>query len=57
MNKHISIMVVNADGDALHLSVSRDADAGEIVNLFRTIMTWLTYHPDTINEYLGDKED
>jgi len=53
--KKQTITVTNEEGDELKLTLAYDADANEWLSTFRTIMLWLTFHFDTINEFLPEK--
>lgn len=48
----IVIVVKNTDGDSLEIVTSPDSDADAWAHLFRTIMFWLTFSPETIDDFI-----
>lgn len=51
---NIILTATNQDGDSLTLTLGWDTDLSGLVNAFRAIAFWLTYQPQTIDEYLPD---
>ena len=56
-NKPIRIKVTNPLGDELELTAPWDSDAEDFSNIFRTIMFWLSFHIETVNEVLPTGEE
>jgi hypothetical protein len=52
--KNIVLTAKNQDGDSMVLTLNWDADLGDLVDAFRSIAFWLTFCPETIDEYLPD---
>lgn len=57
MNEKAKIKVINHLGDELELTTSWDSDAEDYANIFRTIMYWLGFHPETVKEILPTGEE
>ena len=54
--KKQTITVTNEEGDELKLTLASDCNANEWLSSFRTIMFWLTFIPETIDQYLPENE-
>ena len=52
--KKQTITVTNEEGDELKLTLASNADVNEWLSIFRIIMLWLTFAPETVNEYLPE---
>jgi hypothetical protein len=49
------ITVVNSDGKKIAFSLPWNADIYEWVDIFRTILKWLTFLEDNIKEVMPDE--
>ena len=56
MEEKHKVTKTNAEGNTLELSIDWDGDIGRWMGLFRVILYWLEFHPDTIEKYLGEGE-
>jgi hypothetical protein len=54
MNEVIKIMVTDSDENEALFTVPYDADMEDLVGIFRTILYWLTWNTDTINENIPE---
>ena len=54
--KPYTITVTNTDGDPMSIEMYWDANFGDWMHTFRTIMYWLVYPEKLIKEYLGEIE-
>jgi hypothetical protein len=52
--KNLILKAQNQDGDSLVLTLAPDTDISGLVDAFRSIAFWLTFCPETIDEYLPD---
>ena len=43
------------DGPVVFVECSADSNAGELLDAFRAFMLACGYHPDTVNETLGEE--
>ena len=51
-----TITVKNGDGDTLAVELVLDVGIKEYLHTFRTILFWLEFDIETINEYLGEEK-
>jgi len=51
------ITVSNVYGTELSVIVSWEAEISEWIEIFKCILAWLKFDPETIDELLGQKEE
>jgi len=55
-NQNVEITVkVGYDNSELKISIDQDSGIEKFAEVFRTILTHLTFHPNTINEIICDE--
>lgn len=52
-----TLEISHSDGRRLKLVIPEDSDALEWTEAFKTVMYWLTFHPDTINDVFYSEEE
>ena len=55
INNYI-LTIEHSDNSRLQLSINGDCDISELKNAFITIMTWMTFMPQTISELFANEE-
>jgi len=50
-------IIVNSNGKRIEVSFPWDSDAWEWANAFKVIMTWATFHPNTVDKVINTEED
>ena len=55
--KNSKITVNNMYGTELSITVSWEAEIPEWIETFKCILAWLKFDPETIDEFLGQKEE
>lgn len=48
---------VGYDGSEIKMSIYWDADIERWIEVFKTILHWVTFHPDTIKEQFNNGEE
>lgn len=56
-NKIYKIEITSPEKEKLTLEVHYDADVYGWADIFKTIMTWVTFDPRTIKEIIKDDEE
>jgi len=56
MDDKFFIYIKNKDGCIFTQDIYFDADIHDWLQVFRNILYWVSFHPDTIREYLGESE-
>jgi len=51
-----TIRITNPNGDRIGLTLPWDADIEGWIEKLRVILTWATFDPETIREYLKEEE-